>query len=122
MTNNETHFQLLRLLANNAQLSQRQVAQELGLSIGKANYCLRALIDKGWVKAHEFRRSDNKWAYAYVLTPSGVRAKVRATLGFLQIKQSEFNRLTREIKQLEKEARAASVSQTVARIKDMGVQ
>ena len=77
--------------------SQRGLAGRLGVSVGKVNYCLRALVDKGWVKADNFRRSDHKWAYAYVLTPSGARAKVQLTRDFLARKEREFEQLQREI-------------------------
>ena len=72
-------------------------------SVGKVNYCLRALVDKGWVKANKFRRSDNKLAYAYLLTPRGARAKVRLTYEFLAHKEHEFERLEREIAGLRSE-------------------
>ena len=101
--NDETSLQLLRLLTDNPNLSQRELAHRLGLSLGKTNYCLHALIDKGWVKVHNFCISKNKLAYAYVLTASGMRAKVQATVAFLRRKQDEFARLEREIAQLRTE-------------------
>jgi len=98
-----TRLQLLRLLADNPDLSQRELAGHLGLSLGKTNYCLRALIDKGWVKVNNFRNSHNKLAYAYVLTPSGMQEKVRVTAAFLRRKQREYRRLEREIAELRQE-------------------
>ena len=99
----QVRLQLLRELNERPDLSQREIAQRLGLSLGKTNYCLRALIDKGWVKVNNFRNSDNKLAYAYVLTPSGMRAKASVTAAFLRRKQEEYARLEREISELRAE-------------------
>jgi MarR family transcriptional regulator, temperature-dependent positive regulator of motility len=104
----DTRYRLFRLLTEHPQLSQRELAGELGLSLGKTNYCLRALIERGWIKVQNFRNSDNKLAYAYVLTPSGVGAKFRATAEFLRRKQSEFARLEAEIAELRREVEAQS--------------
>ena len=101
--NEELRLQLLRQLTESPDLSQRELASRLGLSLGKTNYCLRALIDKGWVKVNNFRNSQNKLAYAYVLTPSGLRAKGQATTDFLRRKQVEFENLEREIAELRRE-------------------
>lgn len=98
----------MRLLTESPDLSQREVAQRLGLSLGKTNYCLRALIDKGWVKVNNFRNSQNKLAYAYVLTPSGFLAKGNATADFLRRKQHEFEQLEREIAELRQEVAGAA--------------
>jgi EPS-associated MarR family transcriptional regulator len=94
---------ILRLLEERPEVSQRELARELGLSLGKTNYCLRALMERGWVKARNFRNSQNKLAYAYVLTPAGLRAKATATLNFLERKQREFERLQAEIARLRSE-------------------
>lgn len=99
----DLRFHLLRLLTESPELSQRELAQRLGLSLGKTNYCLRALIDKGWVKVNNFRTSQNKLAYAYVLTPRGLREKGNATSAFLRRKQVEFEQLEREIAELRQE-------------------
>ncbi|MEZ5469436.1 MAG: MarR family EPS-associated transcriptional regulator [Lysobacterales bacterium] len=93
----DTRYRLLRLLTEHPELSQRELASELGMSLGKTNYCLRALIGRGWIKVQNFRNSDNKLAYAYVLTPAGVGAKFRATAEFLRRKQGEYARLEQEI-------------------------
>ena len=100
MLDDDTRYRLLRLLTEHPNHSQRELASELGLSLGKTNYCLRALIERGWVKVQNFRNSQNKLGYAYVLTPSGAIAKLRATTDFLRRKQDEFSRLEREIAQL----------------------
>lgn len=83
--------------------SQRGLAERFGVSLGKVNYCLRALIDKGLIKASNFRRSDNKWAYAYVLTPAGLEEKSRLTKVFLHNKLIDFEVLQQEIEALKRE-------------------
>jgi len=84
-------------------MSQRQIARELGLSLGKTNYCIRAVIAKGWVKARNFRNSNNKAAYLYQLTPSGIAAKGKITRRFLDRKLEEYERLEEEIRRLRTE-------------------
>jgi EPS-associated MarR family transcriptional regulator len=101
-----TRYQLLKLLQENPELSQRQLAEELGVSVGKVNYCLNALLDRGLVKVRNFRDNRNKLAYAYYLTPKGAREKVRTTVGFLHRKLEEYRGLEREIEQLRREVRA----------------
>jgi len=110
MLDDDTRYRLLRLLTEHPQHSQRELARELGLSLGKTNYCLRALAEKGWIKVQNFRNSDNKLAYAYVLTPSGAMAKIRATGDFLRRKQGEYARLEREIAELRREVDAMARS------------
>ncbi len=102
-TPEEIDLQLLRELESEPQLNQRSLAERLGLSLGKANYCVRALVEKGLVKISNFRRSDNKLAYAYLLTPSGVQEKARLTVAFLTRKQEEYERLQSEIAALKAE-------------------
>jgi EPS-associated MarR family transcriptional regulator len=94
---------VLRLLERRPDMSQRDLSQALGLSLGKAHYVLHSLLDKGLVKAGNFRRSDNKLAYAYVLTPSGMREKLRMTRAFLARKEREFEQLRRTIAALKGE-------------------
>jgi EPS-associated MarR family transcriptional regulator len=108
----DIRLQLLRLLTDNPDLSQRELAQKLGLSLGRTNYSLRALIDRGWIKVNNFRNSKNKLAYAYVLTATGVHAKVSATAAFLRRKQVEYARLEAEIAQLRLEVSAGSTVET----------
>ena len=93
-------LQVLKLLQANPSLNQRQLAAELGVSLGKANYCLRALVDKGLVKLGNFSKNPNKRQYAYVLTPAGLEEKTRITLGFLKRKEAEFEAIRREIEAL----------------------
>ena len=94
---------VLRLLAAQPDLSQRQLSEMLGLSLGKTHYLLHALLDKGLVKVRNFRRSDRKLAYAYVLTPSGLRERVRMTRAFLARKEAEFEALEKTITALRTE-------------------
>lgn len=96
----------MRLIETQPALSQRELAQNLGISLGKAHYLLKALIQKGAVKASNFRRSDNKLAYAYLLTPSGVSQKAALTSRFLRRKLAEYESLRREIEQLQGEVAA----------------
>jgi EPS-associated MarR family transcriptional regulator len=94
---------VLRVLASHPHLSQRQVASSVGVSLGKANYCIRALIAKGFVKAENYRKSSNKLAYLYLLTPAGVAAKADLTRHFLALKVQEYEALRLEIERLERE-------------------
>jgi EPS-associated MarR family transcriptional regulator len=94
---------VLRLLARKPELSQRDLARALGVSLGKTHYLLHAMLDKGLVKAQNFRRSDNKVAYAYVLTPRGISEKLRITRSFLRRKEAEFDALRRMISDLRSE-------------------
>ena len=96
-------YRILRLLAENPEISQREMARRLDLSLGKTNYCLRAVIDKGWVKARSFKNSNKKSAYLYQLTRSGIAAKARITRRFLARKVEEYERLQEEIQQLRAE-------------------
>lgn len=101
----------LRLLAERPDLSQRQLSQKLGLSLGKTHYVLHALLDTGLVKIKNFRRSDNKLAYAYLLTPKGLSEKLQLTQAFLARKETEFEALQAKIRQLRQEVlNAQSVS------------
>jgi EPS-associated MarR family transcriptional regulator len=100
----EIRYKLMRLLQANPEMSQREVARELGMSVGKVNYCLRALVRRGWVKINNFRNSDNKLAYKYLVTPSGLEAKSRITVRFLQAKMDEYENLKAEIEQIRRDA------------------
>jgi EPS-associated MarR family transcriptional regulator len=107
MSDGNVHYKLMRLLEANPQMSQRDAARELGVSLGKINYCLRALVKKGWVKAASFKNSNNKAAYMYLLTPRGVEEKASLTVQFLQAKMDEYEALRLEIQQMQREADAA---------------
>lgn len=99
----EVRYRLLRYLEEHPHASQRELARELGVSVGKLNYCLRALIEKGWVKMRNFRKSTNKLAYAYYLTPKGLEEKVSVTSAFLRRKIAEYETLSAEIERLNRE-------------------
>lgn len=100
MLTDEYRYKILKLVESKPELSQRELAKELGISLGKANFCLKALIDVGMVKATNFRNSKNKLAYMYLLTPSGIEAKANITLRFLKRKVEEHDLLLREIEEL----------------------
>ena len=93
-------LELLKLLQDQPQMSQRDLAQAMGVSLGKANYCLNALMEKGLVKFGNFRKNPDKRKYAYLLTPAGLEEKTRITMKFLQRKVAEYETLEREIEQL----------------------
>jgi len=101
----ENRYQLLKLLEENPEMSQRQIADALGVSLGKVNFCLRALIEIGSVKVANFSRSPNKKAYVYLLTPKGIEEKAKLTLRFLAKKQNEYEELKREINELKNEVK-----------------
>ena len=99
----EIHLKVLRHLENDPEITQRELAKKLGISLGKANYCLKALIDKGLIKAGNFKNSNNKSAYIYLLTPRGIEEKSRITLHFLSRKIEEYEILRKEIDELQRE-------------------
>jgi EPS-associated MarR family transcriptional regulator len=96
----ERHLQALRLLENNPSLSQRELAEALGVSLGATNYCLKALVEKGWVKLENFQKNPNKLGYLYILTPQGLSAKTTLTARFLKRKLAEYEALKVEIELL----------------------
>ncbi len=98
-----SQLELLRILEQQPDISQRELSRSLGLSLGKTHYVLHALLDKGLVKVGNFRRSDNKMAYVYLLTPAGVLAKMKMTRDFLSRKEAEFERLRTTIAALRAE-------------------
>jgi len=103
----ETTWYLLKALQEHPQTSQRELAETLGVSLGKLNYCLKALIEKGWVKVGNFSRNANKKGYVYLLTPRGIHAKTRLGIQFLQRKMQEYDRLRQEIEALQQEIEAS---------------
>lgn len=107
MSTEESHLQVLRLLQTNPRVNQRGLADALGISLGKTNYCLKALMSKGLIKVQNFRSSDNKLAYAYLLTPAGIAEKANLTARFLKRKVSEYEALNHEIQQLRQELESA---------------
>jgi EPS-associated MarR family transcriptional regulator len=106
----ESRYRILKILQADPQASQRKLADQLGISLGRVNYCLNALIDKGLVKANNFRNSTNKRAYLYLLTPRGIEEKARVTARFLRIKLGEYEILKRELEELQREAGGAGTA------------
>jgi EPS-associated MarR family transcriptional regulator len=97
MLSEEMRYRLMRLIEENPQMSQRDVARELGISLGRVNFCVQALVRQGWVKAIRFKNSRNKLAYTYLLTQRGMEEKAALTLEFLRIKTREYEALCAEI-------------------------
>ena len=100
----EYRYRILKLLEADPHASQRRIADELGISLGRVNYCLQALIEKGLVKVNNFRSSSNKRAYLYLLTPRGIEEKARVTARFLRRKLDEYETLKRELEELQRDA------------------
>jgi len=103
MHKSEFEYKILKNLEDNPRLTQRQMSTKLGLSLGKTNYLIRSLLDKGYVKLTNFRKSDNKIGYLYLLTPDGVLNKTKLAQQFLQRKSEEYARLKEEIESLRKQ-------------------
>ena len=102
INNSEEELEILRKIEENPNLTQRQIAEHLGLSLGKINYLIKALLGRGTVKVDNFRKSDRKLGYLYLLTPEGVERKRKLTLLFLQRKAEEFDKLKEEINRINK--------------------
>ena len=99
----ERQLDALRLLQGNPEMTQRELAEALGVSLGAANYCLKALVEKGWVKLENFQNNPNKLGYLYLLTPAGLAAKTQLTASFLKRKLNEYEALKAEIARLRSE-------------------
>ncbi len=106
MLTDEYRYKILKLVEAKPEISQRELAKDLGISLGKANFCLKALIEKGLLKATNFRNSQNKLAYMYLLTPSGIEEKSSITLRFLKSKMRDYELLQAEINLLMQEAKS----------------
>ena len=103
MSQLDNEYTLLKVIKDNPEMTQRQLSKELGLSLGKTNYLMRALVDKGWVKLTNFRRSNNKIGYLYVITPKGITEKSILAKNFLERKSIEYFKLKNEIEILKSE-------------------
>ena len=103
--NLEIHYRLLKILEGNPNLTQRRMAREMGLSLGKFNHCLKELIKKDFVKVKRFTSSDNRAAYMYPLTPYGIEEKSKVTAKFLKLKMAEFETIQQQIEVLKKEVK-----------------
>lgn len=104
MNNRDIHLDLLRKLESNPKYTQRELSKEIGVSLGKVNYCLRKLTEKGLIKITNFKENPNKIGYAYLLTPKGIEEKTRLTISFLKRKIIEHNMLKKEINELKLES------------------
>jgi len=111
----EIHYKLLKVLEETPAVTQRELAARLGISLGKANYCLRSLMGRGWVKMDNFRRNPNKMGYVYLLTPKGIEEKTRFAVSFLRHKLHEFDALKVEIERLQLEVENSAASKYVAK-------
>lgn len=107
----EYRYRILKLLEADPQASQRRIADALGISLGRVNYCLQALVQKGLVKVNNFRNNANKRTYLYLLTAKGIEERTRVTLRFLKIKLSEYETLKRDLEQLRREVAAANATE-----------
>jgi EPS-associated MarR family transcriptional regulator len=110
----EIHYKLLKVLEETPDVTQRELAARLGISLGKANYCLRALMGRGWVKMANFRRNPSKMGYVYLLTPGGIEEKARFAVRFLRHKLHEFDVLKAEIERLQLEVENSAGNEPAA--------
>ena len=97
MNDDQDHFNVLRKIQKNPRSTQRELAEELGFSLGKLNYCLKALKNKGLIKINNFKKNPNKLNYAYILTPKGISEKTKLTVNFMKRKMKEYDELKKEI-------------------------
>ena len=111
MNNKDIHLDLLRKLESNPEYTQRELSQEMGVSLGKVNYCMKKLTEKGWVKLMNFSHNPNKAGYIYLLTPTGIEEKARLTFAFLKIKLEEYEMLKEEISSLKQDTEQLKSSQ-----------
>ncbi len=108
MNQKDIRLDLLRKIELNPDYTQRELSQEMGVSLGKVNYCMKKLTEKGWVKLANFTNNPNKISYMYILTPSGIEEKSRLTISFLKRKIVEYEILKKEINELKLESEAMS--------------
>ena len=109
----ELRYKFLSLIEKNPNISQRQLAEEMGVSVGKANYCIKALVEVGHVKLNNFVKSKNKSGYVYVLTKAGIKEKVQVTMRFLAARQVQYDALKWEIARLEDEVRGSCLDRSL---------
>ena len=103
MLSDEIRHKIFKAIEENPEINQRMLSSQLGVSLGKTNYCLHALMEKGWVKIQNFKNSQNKLAYVYILTPSGIEEKTKLTVRYLKSKMKEYEILKQEIEELSKQ-------------------
>ena len=97
MKNKEDHFNILRTINKNPNSSQRELADQVDVSLGKLNYCLKALKEKGYIKIKNFKKNPNKLNYIYVLTPKGISEKTKLTINYMRLKMKEYDELKKEL-------------------------
>ena len=105
----ELQHRIFKIIQRNPAINQRGLSRELGISLGKANYCIKALVEKGWVKINNFRNNQNKLGYAYVLTPTGIEEKASVTLRYLKRKMREYDELKLAVEELKKDLNPTEV-------------
>ena len=105
MLTDEYRYRILKLLESNPTASQRDIARELGVSLGRVNFCLQALVEKGLIKVNNFRKNESKRVYLYYLTPKGMQEKTKVTVRFLKAKLDEYENLKLEVARLQREAK-----------------
>lgn len=99
----DNFYRILRILNESPHISQRTLAERMGISLGKVNFCLAELATKGWIKVNQFKNSRNKVGYSYLLTPKGIEEKAKLTLYYLKLKAQEYESIKREIEDLHQE-------------------
>jgi len=109
----DTYFRVMRILHENPDITQRELAKKLGVSIGGLNYCLKALVERGWVKMQNFQNSKKKFKYVYLLTPQGIAEKVKLTSCFIERKKQEYEALKAEIESLHQDFKLADKEGTL---------
>ena len=117
MNKDDIHLDLLRKLEANPEYTQRQLSREMGVSLGKINYCIKKLTEKGWIKLQSFKNNPNKVSYAYLLTPKGIEQKAILTISFLKIKINEYETLKEEISLLKKDSEKLKSKKNTSSIK-----
>lgn len=105
----ELQHKLFKMIAEHPHINQRELSHQLGISLGKANYCMKALIGKGWVKAQNFKNNKNKLSYAYLLTPSGIEQKASVTVRYLKRKMEEYDALKSAVEELKREVEVQEI-------------
>lgn len=105
----ELQHKIFKILEQNPSINQRDLSHSLGISLGKVNYCVKSLIEKGWVKVTNFRNNRNKLSYAYLLTPSGLEQKATVTVRYLRRKMQEYDELKQAVEELKKEVSLSEV-------------
>jgi len=103
MNDNQDNFNILRMILKNSKISQREMSKELGISLGKINFCLKGLKEKGFIKINNFKKNKNKLNYMYLLTPKGISEKTKLTINFMRRRMKEYEELRKEYEESHKE-------------------